>query len=48
MKVSSRVISMPRRRNPRRRGSASSCTGIAEAISSCRALIRRDSTATPG
>jgi len=48
MNVSKRVICMPRRRNPRSRGSASSCAGIAEAISSCRSFIRRDPTATSG
>ncbi|PYJ43983.1 MAG: MFS transporter [Verrucomicrobia bacterium] len=38
MNVSSRVISIPRRRNPLSRGSASNCAGRAEAISSCRSI----------
>jgi hypothetical protein len=39
MKVSNRVICMPRKRNPLNRGSASSSVGIADAISSSRSVI---------
>src|SRR5438132_7061629 len=46
IKVSSRVISIPRNRNPRNRGNASRFTGTVEAISSCRSSICRESYAT--
>ena len=39
VKVSNRVICMPRSRNPRRRGNESSCAGSADATSSCRSVI---------
>ena len=39
IKVSSRVIAIPRNRNPRSRGNASRLSGSADAISSWRSLI---------
>jgi hypothetical protein len=41
MNVSNRVICIPRKRNPRSRGSASRSVGSADAISSYRAFIGR-------
>jgi hypothetical protein len=40
MKVSRRVISNPRKRNPRSCGSASRSAGSADEMSSCRAFTR--------
>src|SRR4029077_19069050 len=47
IKVSSRVISIPRNRNPRNRGNESRSAGTADAISSWRPFICRESYAKP-
>ena len=46
MKVSSRVISIPRKRNPRSRGNESRSAGNADAMSRWRSFICRKSYAT--
>jgi hypothetical protein len=45
MNVSSRVICIPRKRNPRNRGNESRLAGMADAISSWRPFICRESYA---
>src|SRR5438270_12897849 len=45
IKVSNRVIAIPRNRNPRSRGNASSSAGNADAISSWRTFIYDESNA---